>query len=590
MKCRECGFEYADGLSECPKCASPSVSGVRVCRVCGSTMPENASFCRICGSDGAHAPASGISFEGKPLCRVCGKPLPEDGDSCPECGAPIVRAKPTVAGKPYGIRTRIKRIPFFFKLLAVLAIIVSLAATAALVAVSVHGSRTAANAIVLSRDNSLVGSYDGEDGQFVFADARGSSFRVDCPDLTSFLSTPDRTVWLLVCGRDGGRASITRVTRDGAEEITTNAWAGNVALASSGGGVAFLSDVNDSGSGTLRLWRPGDDKPERLAGDVLAESPIVISPDGETAAWVGSYGTDGTFSAYVSADGTTPALLGEGMKPFAVSDSAKLVYYIKDGSVFVRSRSGDTELADNVGYSSLSEYHMTSDLRQVMYNRRGAVCISTDGEAGRQITQAWLGGLVLPGSAQAATAENGVRLITYPMSTFRGAVLKLDGGLYYYGGEAGILRIADAFDHAFLSQNGLSITWENDGLVYRISDLRRSDKYLPAPYYDAGRTTSFAADTRRVYLCSGQDIISVGRSGTHVVIAKAPDAALIGIVNGRLYYTRDDELYSVKRGTKPKLVTEERVMWARTVSGGLLAKTADGSIYITPEGKTTILY
>lgn len=590
MKCRKCGFEYADGLSECPKCGSPSGSGVRICSVCGSTMPENASFCRICGSDGAHAQAKGISFEGKPLCPGCGRPLPDGAARCPECGTRTAGAKPAVAGKPYGIRTRIKRIPFFFRLLAVLAVIVSLAVTAVLAAVYIRGGRAASNAIALALDTSLVGAYDGENGQFVFAEPRGSSFRVDCPGLYSFLSTPDRSVWLLVSGADDGKAVVTRVTRDGAEEITRSAWPDNISLSSSGTGVAFLTGVTEGSGGTLRLWHPGDGKPARLAEDVLPDSPVVISPDGESAAWVGSYASDGSFSAYVSDSGRTPALLGEDMKPFAVSDSAKLIYYIKDGRVFVRSRSGDTELADNVGYSSLSEYHMSSDLRQVMYNSRGSVCISTDGQPGRQVAQAWLSGAVLPGSAQAAAAENGVRLITYPMSTFRGAVLKLDGGLYYYGGEAGILRIADSFDHAFLSQNGLSITWENDGLIYRISDLRRSDKFSPAPYYDAGHTTSVAADARRVYLCSDSEIISVGRSGAHTVIARAPDAALIGAVNGRLYFTRDDALYSVRRGTKPKLVTSGRVMWARMISGGLLVKMADGSLYITPEGKTTVLY
>lgn len=588
MKCRECGFVYPDGLESCPNCASPSAAGARICSVCGSTMPANASFCKICGSDGEQRPAGGISFEGSPLCSNCGTVLHENADTCPECGSPVRKTRPVVGGKPFGIRTKIARVPLFFKILGVIAIILSLAVTAVSVFGVVKGGKSAASALALSRKDSLVGAYDGSTGEFVFADSRGVSFSVDCPDLTSFFYTPDRSVWVLVTGGTDGKASIFRVTRSGEEVVTTNAWPENIALSDSGYGIAYLSDVSD-GVGCLRLWNSGDDKAKRLANDALSDSLPVISPDGKTVAWVGGL-DNGNFSAYICSDSGTAKKLGNGIKPFAVSNSGDLVYYIQDGRVFVRSGSGDTELADNVGYSSLSEYHMTSDMRQVIYNRRGVVYISTDGQEGHEITDAWLYGLVVPGSDSAFKRENGVRLYIYPMNTFRGGVLELDCGLYYYGGNAGILRIAEAWDHVFLSQSGLSIIWENDGLVYRISDLRRSDKFSPAPFYYVEKTVSITTDSRHVYINNGSEIISVRRSGAHAVIAQSPDAVLLGVVDGRLYYTRDATLFSAKRGTKTKQMTDGRVLWAYQASGGLLVRTDAGSIFFTYEGKQIDLY
>jgi hypothetical protein len=326
-----------------------------------------------------------------------------------------------------------------------------------------------------------------------------------------------------------------------------------------------------------------------VADDALCDTTVVISPDGASVAWVGGHAPNEGYNAYVYTDGGEPQELGENLKPFAISDRGDLVYYISDGRVFVRSSSGDVELADNIGYSSLSEYYMTSDMRQVIYNRRGSVCISTDGEAGRVVTQAWLAGVALPGSASPHIRQNGVKLCVCPLKTFRGAVLKFDSSLWYYGGEAGILRIADSFDHVFVSSNGLSVVWENDGLLYRISDLRRSDKFTPAPYYDAGKVTSVTSDGKSVWLCNGAKIVLVRRGSGSSVLAAAPDAALLSAVRGRLYYTRDDGLWSVRSASRPKLAAD-RVVSARTAAGGLLVRLADGVIYVTPEGKTIELY
>ena len=585
MICRVCGKEYDDGLEACPECAAPSGEGVRVCAVCGSTMPANASFCRICGSDGKIAPPSGISFKGAPVCDNCGSPLPEGASTCPECGERVPRGPSVVAGKPYGIRTWLKRHPVRFRAFCALVVLAALALTALITVFSVRGGRAATSAIALALDNSVVGAYDGENAQFVFADPRGTSFRVDCPELRSYSSTPDLSAWLLVCGSGEGKATIIRVTREGAVTVSTNAWPENVVLADSGGGVAFFSDVEEGGTGTLRLWRPGSDKPLRVAESALCDTPLVLSPDGGTVAWAG-LSEDGGAAAYLSSDGGKPRLLGEDMRPFAVSDKGGLVYYISDGRVYVRSKTGDVELADNVGYSSLSEYYMTSDLRQVLFNRRGSVCVSTDGGEGRVVTQAWLGGVAVPGNAAPHLRQNGVKLYICPMRTFKGAVLKLDGSLYYYGGEAGILRVADSFAHVFLSSNGRSVVWERDGLLYRISDLRRIDKFTPSPYFIAGGVTSMTSDGRRTYLCDGTNVVLVRRGGGSAVLAKAPDAALLAAVGGRLYYTRDDQLWSVRAGSRPKLVTEETVVSARAAAGGLLVRLAGGVIYITPDGKT----
>lgn len=585
MICRQCGHEYADGLGACPACGA--ASGLRVCAVCGSTMPADAAFCRICGSDGKVAPVRGISFKGAPICDNCGKPLPEGAAVCPECGEPVARP-PRAAGVFRKARRWLRRHPVRFRIFCAFALVAALALTAVFIGLSVRGGRAATSAIALAFDNSVVGAYDGENGRFVFADPRGGSFSVDCPELRSYMSTPDLSAWLLVCSSGEGKATLIRVTRDGAATVTTNAWPENVVLADSGGGVAYFSDV-EGARGALRLWRPGREKAARLAEDALCDTPVVISPDGASVAWVGGHAPNEGYNAYVSADGGEPALLGENLKPFALSDRGDLVYYISDGRVFVRSRSGDVELADNIGYSSLSEYYMTSDMRQVLYNRRGSVCISTNGEAGRVVTQAWLAGVALPGSASPHLRQNGVKLCVCPLKTFRGAVLKLDSSLYYYGGEAGILRIADSFDHVFVSSGGLSVIWENDGLIYRISDLRRSDKFTPAPYYDAGRVTSVTADGKRVWLCNGAKIILVRRGSGSSVLTSAADASLLTALRGRLYYTRDDELWSVRSGSRPKLA-EDRVVSARAAAGGLLVRLADGVIYITPEGKTIELY
>lgn len=586
MVCRVCGHKYEDGLRVCPECGA--ASGTRVCAVCGSTMPADAAFCRICGSDGKVAPASGISFKGAPVCDNCGKPLPEGASVCPDCGEPLPKAPRTLAGAFYGVRRWLRRHPIRFRIFCALVVLAALAVTGLFIGLSVRGGRAATNAIALAFDDSLVGAYDGENARFVFADPRGNSFGVDCPGLRSYMSTPDLSAWLLVCSSGEGKATLIRVTRDGGETITTNAWPENVALANSGGGVAYFSDVED-GRGALRLWRPGRDKAARLAEDAICDTPVVISPDGGSVAWVGGYAANDGYNAYLSADGGAAKLLGENIKPFALSDKGDLVYYINDGRVFVRSASGDVELADNVGYSSLSEYYMTSDMRQVLYNRRGSVCISTGGGEGRVITQAWLNGVAVPDSAAPHLAQNGVKLFVCPMKTFKGAVLKLDGALWYYGGEAGILRVAESFDHVFVSSNGLSVIWENEGLLYRIGDLRRSDKFTPAPYYDAGNVTSVTASGRRVWLCNGSKIVLVRKGSFSSVLATAPDAALLAVVRGRLYYTRDDALYSLKTTGRPKLAAE-RVISARAAAGGLLVRLADGVIYITPEGKTIELY
>lgn len=580
MKCDICGARINGAGEACPKCgARHDTQPQRLCSTCGSVIPGNSVFCRICGAEQRTAPVSGVAFRG-------GAQLPERRE---------IQKKHRRDTKQRVIRG-LRGMPMRFKAAAGAAVAVVLLSIVLMTALAVRGGAAAGTALGLALESSLQGAYDEAGERFVFTDSTGSIVEVPCAGLLSWRYSRNRAAWVLLIDagadeRGNQSCSLVIVSKAGAVTLSDKAYPDSVTLSGNGEGVAFMMDADSRDNATLCLWNSGSSHAKKLASNAKMGSGIAVSPDGETVAWIGNYVSNDEYSAYISRKGVSSEL-GAGITPFAVSDKGELVYCIRDGGVCVLCEDQVRELTDAVGYTNMYEYYMTSDLKQVVYNMRGSAYISINGAPGVKIAGAWAEGAVSGELPSVLYRGSGVMCVVYPVKSFAGSVLKLDGGLWYLNKNMQATRITDSFDRTAISASGASLLWESDGLLYRIKNLS-DESYAVSPVYDAGSVTSAAADSRlsKVFLCVDGDIVQVSTStGSKAVIANADDAVLRAIISGRLYYTADGGLFSVRRGSRVKTVVEGQIVSAVQTGGGLYVKTTDSALFVTAEGRLIKLF
>lgn len=174
--------------------------------------------------------------------------------------------------------------------------------------------------------------------------------------------------------------------------------------------IYLVNDDTDNYSATLYSYDVSSRKIEKLAEGVFPAIKPVISPDGKSICYFTSAdnGYSGSAMAYVIKDGGDAEELGEDIFPFAVSDNAEYIYYMKndgDLNLFVLKNGNEVKI-------SMLKYEYTfyfnKDYSELLFTSGGETYMSIDGAEAEKISSNSLVSIVPPNQTNIAFDFNGL--------------------------------------------------------------------------------------------------------------------------------------------------------------------------------------
>ena len=311
----------------------------------------------------------------------------------------------------------------------------------------------------------------------------------------------------------------------------------NVKISNEGNTLIYYSDYEaasyqnaygyyDSiGVGTLHLYYVKSGKDIEIADDVVIGS-AVLSPNGETVAYVSDYDAPDDFKGYYSVNGKKPVEFGKEKRIFAIADKGAYVYYADDDRIYVQKKKKDAEkLASDMRGTDV---FLNADCTEMLYTSDGKTYVTQKAGEKKKVSGERLSSILLNNTAVVAqdsiSAEQGQITVTYTgVDTFKEK-------LFYSSGAVEILYIKDDFE----TEKVASRAWE-----YAVADSGESLVYISGD--DIVKVTGFAKGGVRTELSDDAEVCELYADGDLKYI----------------YYVNDDEeLYCIS-GKKAKKIADD---------------------------------
>jgi len=592
MECALCGTEL-EGSRFCPLCGTPRPGDVsepelRVCSFCGSVMPADAAFCRICGAARESVKAEEVSFSSELLCPSCGSSFNPGESYCRQCGAmlPALSAYPSakLRRRKITLSEHFKKVPVLLRACAILV----LAAVAAVILAATLSDGRGGDGPELSRLDSSFIAVKATANRFTVFLSDGTSVRVRCENFLSYLTTPDRSAFLVAdltgAYEDGSPLGRLILVRGGkAVTVCREASLVSYALSDSGQAAAYVSETDASGHGTLYLYDARRDSSEEISSGVLSEGAIALSPDGRSVSFIGEYFGEHDYGCFVSVNGGKPQRVTDRAVPVAVADGGSPLYFYSGGILYASADGKNTKLTDSVGYYADTDCWFSEDYREVVYSDGGTCYISTDGAEGLKLADSPAAGLILPKDAAVKSFGGAVACLVSGYKHLARTVWDLEGSLWYFGRKRDMRRISSDYDSCTLSENAASLLWTNEGDLYLIRALDEIGELPPRPTFGSFDVTGYCAspDLKHIYLSdSGGTVYYLKTSGASLVSGVSGGLNVCAVTDsGTLYTAGDIGLFISKKGGKAAEADGFEVCYEIASRGGQLLLSCSDGLY-----------
>lgn len=327
--------------------------------------------------------------------------------------------------------------------------------------------------------------------------------------------------------------------------------------------IAYFTDVSGD-FGTLNLYYTKNGKKKEIAEEVLIDS-VVLSPDGETVAFVGDYEARDKFKGYYSIDGKKPVEVGKEKRVFAIADKAAYLYYVDDDRIYAKKKKKDAEkLASDVSYVGVL---VNEDCTEVLFLNDGKTYLSVKaGEKKKVSNDEFGGGVVLPAEALQVTrtqrmARGSVTVTFTGIETFEEQVFSTGSRLIYLDKKLEGNTIASSVDKCIIAENREELVYLNIlGEVIRVEDFDKGGKGTPVGKEDAEADTIYAdGSLKYVYYINEDDELYCIKGKKEKKIADDVTSAAISPDGTMCYYVVEDEtlFYSKKAGKGKKIAASE---------------------------------
>ena len=513
---------------------------MKFCKKCGNQLDDGIKFCTNCGTP--------VTADEKTAEEVIQEELPETpapevpetpvepAAPAPEAPAYAYAPAPSPAAPEAAPEKKSKKKALVIACICLAAVIIA----AAVIAV----------AVIMSKDTAkiLAGGSDGR-GNTVIIDTKGNVKTVDGidPKSTSAIKISLNGKGAVIYTNDDENGSLYFYNGKEAKKIIiTDEELGDLRVSADGKRVIYTL------GGTIYSYTNG--KSTKIADDATLTA---VSPDGKTVAYYTDDGEDVT--GYYNYNGKEQSL-GKNIKPIAVSNGAKLVYYTKkaysgENKTYVQKGTDESErvtlLSNENSYNKLT---FNYDMTQVLFYKESGTYICNNGAELEKISSdaynVYSIGTNFSRIYNIMYPVDNVYIDVFDTDDFENAVLSANHRLCVYKNKE--LKTLTTEDNSGITENGKTLIYLSDGSVYKKSVLTpdaEPDKVVE----DVSEIRAVSDDGSVIlYLNNDKEYMMKKGSGKPVRIADYGEISNFGILRGKLFYTADGKLYSTSDGKNKK--------------------------------------
>lgn len=302
--------------------------------------------------------------------------------------------------------------------------------------------------------------------------------------------------------------------------------------------------------GTLHLYYIKKNKDVTVAEEVVVSS-AVLSPNGETVAYVADYDATDDFKGYYSVGGKKEVEVGKEKRVFAIADKGAYVYYMDVDRLYVQKKKKDEEKLAGDIYSVKA--YVNADCSELLFTNDGKTYITVNGKEKQKVSGNVLNKILLNNdaatSSQKVRGEQGYVTVNYT------GVESLTEQLYYTDVYSIVYlkddyeteRVASYAESFVVSDDGESMVYVNGNSVVKVTDFEKngtnkdlnSDEDARAVYADGDlKYVYFLNDQKELYYIKGKKEVKIADDVTSVTMSADGEFCYYVVEKEKFFYSK----------------------------------------------------
>ena len=357
-----------------------------------------------------------------------------------------------------------------------------------------------------------------------------------------------------------------KLIQTGIDEVDIN----NIRVSNNGATLVYYSDTeyDKATIGTLHLYYIKKGKDVEVADDVVVGS-AVLSPDGETVAYVSDYDAADDFKGYYSVKGKKTEEIGKEKRAFAIADKAAYIYYTDGDRIYAQKKKKEAEKLASDIYGT--EVLFNADCTEMFFMNDGKTYVTVKaGEkkkiAGAELTSIVLGGNAAIGNTSVRAEQGRIQICYTGVETLEGNIfcsdayegIPYDNELYYVLKNFETEKIAAGTDQYVLAEDGKSLIYLEGSEIAKVTDFEKGG--VRKVLTDDAEAVAFVADgeMKYIYYLNADSELHCLKGKKDKDIADDVTSCTISSDGEICYYVVENEEYCYsKKGGKEKSLFEE---------------------------------
>lgn len=348
------------------------------------------------------------------------------------------------------------------------------------------------------------------------------------------------------------------ISKDVKQKVSDDVKAFEISL--DGSRVAYIIN-SDGTNGELYVYDVNKEARTRISKDVY-ETRFKISPDGKTISYISSFeGIEEDFSRFISKNGKTGEPVGKNQFPVAISNDAKIDYYLDidwEDQIFTVMVASDEDSVKLGQGDSFGRSIFTNDFSEFMYELDGKTYIIKNGSEKVKVSNDLIAQAILPKDVRMIKLWEDEYILG--INSFVGKYFKDSDSIYYLNEALETEKVVSKIDHAYqLSLDGKSLIYIDSRSRLQKLDLRKKeiqDEEL------AEEVKSFIASTdlKSIYYVNEEEELHyISSNSKSQKVADDADRRMELINDKTLYLLKDysnevGDLYQSVKGSKAEKV------------------------------------
>lgn len=364
---------------------------------------------------------------------------------------------------------------------------------------------------------------------------------------------------------------------------------------------AYYDYYDEQCVGTLHLYDIKKDKDYEIADEVVEES-AVLSPNGETVAFVADFEATDDFKGYYSIKGKDPVEVGKEKCVFAIADKAAYIYYTDDDRIYAQKKGKDeVKLAGDVyGVEAM----MNADHTEMLFFNDGKTYVTVKAGEKKKVSNDELYDILLntkaiQGDNWFEISRNEIEVCYSGVDTFKNKLFycydydSYDGKIVYVNNKYESDTVASDVDDYAVAEDGESLVYvDSKGDILKVTSFAKGGKETVLAE-DAEASYIYAGgDLKYVYFVNYDDELCYVKGKKTKKIADDVTEIAVSADGKYCYYEVDDEelCYSKNAGKGKKLVSVDDGGMDISAEYGLVLleiwnEDDEESVYYTMDGK-----